>query len=75
MAQDETHAPRPEQAETTKPAKRGQSKPLTLHPLTVEEALKRTFAAGPLPKKPRKTKARGTKAKKEKRHDERLSGR
>jgi len=35
----------------SRPKKRSKSKPLTLHPLTVEEALQRTLAAGPLPEK------------------------
>ena len=52
----------------------GQSKPPTLHPLTVEEAFKRTFDAGPLPKKPR-PKAHGKKGEKGKQHGKGVSGR
>jgi hypothetical protein len=74
MEQDETHAPRPEQTTETPKPKRGYSKPLSLHPLTVEEAPKRTFEAGPLPKKPRQ-KTSGKRGEKGKQHGKGVSRR
>lgn len=64
MAQDETRTPKHNTSEpndssnaSNKSKRSGQRKPVSLAPMTVDEALQRTFAAGPMPKKPR-TKAK-----------------